>query len=469
MRAKSTMAVISGLFSLLTGERQIMNYNILLIDDEENIRNLLCRMLELEGFTVFTAANPNEAEQIANSKYDQIHVILSDVRLGEYNGIELSKLLQQKIPNAEIVIMTAYGNIRDGVEAIKSGIFDYLTKTDDSERLISVVCRAAEKASLKKRVTELEKKLFPVVKITDIKGKSIKLMEARQLAAKVAGTDATVLITGETGTGKEIFARAIHFESNRASFPILSLNCASYSKDLLESELFGHKAGAFTGALKDKKGLIEEADGGTLFLDEIGELGIELQPKLLRFLENGKFYKLGSTRESVVDLRVIAATNRDLQDEILNGRFRSDLYYRLSVFTINLPSLNERREDIPELIRDFVAEYSRKFNKAITSVAPEFIDEMVRHHWKGNIRELKNLVERAVILSERDVLSTEELPVYFNSAHDPDENLTDLKHVEKTHIKKILSKTGGNKTEAAKLLNIGLTTLYRKIEEYGLQ
>jgi transcriptional regulator with PAS, ATPase and Fis domain len=281
------------------------------------------------------------------------------------------------------------------------------------------------------------------------------------------------LLLGETGTGKEVFAQAIHNGSKRAGQAFLPLNCSAFTKDLLESELFGHKAGAFTGAMKDKKGLIEEAHNGTLFLDEIGEMHIDLQSKLLRVLENNEFIKVGDTKPTKVNVRVIAATNRGLQQEVDNGRFREDLFYRLNVFTINLPSLNERKDDIPALAAHYLSLFAAKTNSRLTGMNKDFLSQLQQHSWKGNIRELKNIMERAVILSDGNELTKENLPLEFQqSAPSGADNNTlsafSLASVEKLHIQRVLNHTRGNKTEAAKLLNIGLTTLYRKIEEYHL-
>jgi transcriptional regulator with PAS, ATPase and Fis domain len=292
------------------------------------------------------------------------------------------------------------------------------------------------------------------------------------MARKVAPTEATVLLLGETGTGKEVFAQAIHYASKRATKPFIPLNCSAFSKDLLESELFGHKAGSFTSATRDKKGLIEEANTGTLFLDEIGEMHIDLQAKLLRVLETSEFLRVGETKPTRVNVRVIAATNRDLEQEVNDGKFRDDLFYRLNVFSIFLPSLRDRKKDIPAIAEFYLQLFSNKGNKHIDSMSKEFLDRLQQHEWKGNIRELKNIIERAVILADDHQLTLENLPadlqVSSNRSSGPI-SAFDLASVEKLHIQRVLNHTRGNKTEAARLLNIGLTTLYRKIEEYKLK
>jgi transcriptional regulator with PAS, ATPase and Fis domain len=301
-----------------------------------------------------------------------------------------------------------------------------------------------------------------------ILGSSPTIQDAINLSKKVAPTDATVLLLGETGTGKEVFAQAIHHASKRIGKPFMALNCSAFGKDLLESEIFGHKAGAFTGAMKDKKGLIEEANNGTLFLDEIGEMHIDLQSKLLRVLETGEFIKVGDTKATKVNVRIIAATNRDLQQEVRDGKFREDLFYRLNVFTISLPSLRERKKDIPLLAAHFLKIFALKINRLVDSMSPEFLEQLQKHHWKGNIRELKNVMERAVILADGNQVHLNHLPIDMQSVIPVDNSNPlssfSLATVEKTHIQKVLDYCKGNKTEAAKLLNIGLTTLYRKLE-----
>jgi len=357
------------------------------------------------------------------------------------------------------------------VAAMKNGAFDYITKGDDNDKIIPLLARAMEKVQLQKRVAQLEKQVGKRYTFDAILGNSPLTAAAVAMARKVAPTDATVLLLGETGTGKEVFAQAIHHGSKRANKPFMALNCSAFGKELLESELFGHKAGAFTGASKDKRGLIEEANQGTLFLDEIGEMHIDLQAKLLRVLETSEFIKVGDTKSSRVDVRIIAATNRDLQQEVLEGGFREDLFYRLNVFTISLPSLRDRKKDIPAIAEYYLRFFNRKSNKRIDGMSKDFLDHLQQHEWKGNIRELKNIIERAVILSDGPQLTVDNLPSELQGTglHVVGPlSAFDLASVEKLHIQRVLNHTRGNKTEAARLLNIGLTTLYRKIEEYKL-
>jgi two-component system NtrC family response regulator len=443
--------------------------SILIVDDEEKLRSLLKRIISLEGFSVYEAANVKAANKILDREI--IDVVLCDVKLPDGNGVALTREMKRKYPLTEIILLTAYGNIVDGVQSMKYGAFDYITKGDDNEKIIPLLNSALQKSQLQKRVWQLEMEVGRKYSFENILGNSVMIKEAIELAKKVAPTDATVLLLGETGTGKEVFAQAIHNGSKRTNKPFLALNCSAFSPELLESEIFGHKSGAFTGAVRDKKGLIEEVDGGTLLLDEIGEMHIDLQSKLLRVLETNEFIKVGDTKLVRVDVRVIAATNRDLQQEVHEGEFREDLFYRLNVFTIQLPALRDRKKDIPAIAEFFMKIYAGKSQKRIEAMSPDFVEHLQQHDWKGNIRELKNIIERAVILAGSSELSVDTLPVELQTTSYRPQTLSafDLASMEKLHIQRVLNHTRGNKTEAARLLNIGLTTLYRKIEEYKLQ
>lgn len=444
---------------------------VLIIDDEEKLRTLLARIISLEGFEVLQADDCKGAWK----KLDQseVDVILCDVKLPDGNGVELSKKIKDKFPLLEIILLTAYGNIPDGVQAMKNGAFDYITKGDDNNKIIPLLYRAMEKVDLGKKVQQLEKQLGDKHSFDKIIGKSKPIQKAIELARKVATTDTTVLLTGETGTGKEVFAQAIHQESKRNRNNFVAINCAAFSKELLESEMFGHKAGAFTGANKDRKGLFEEANNGTIFLDEIGEMPLELQAKLLRVLETNEFIRVGESKPTKVNVRIIAATHRDLQKEIELGHFREDLFYRIAVFQIELPPLRERVIDIEDLANYFLKSFLFKANKKVTSISKEYIEALKQHQWNGNIRELKNIIERSVILSD-DELVIESLPLDLqilttHARNDKTLSAFNLASAEKIHIQKVLNYTNGNKTKTADLLNIALTTLYRKITEYGLE
>jgi len=439
---------------------------ILIIDDEEQLRSLLTRIVSLEGFTVQEVGSLQEGSRYLER--DQVDVILCDVKLPDGNGVDFVRTTRQKFPFTEIILLTAFANVHDGVQAMKNGAFDYIMKGDDNDKVIPLLNKAIEKVQLQKRVQHLEQQIGKRYRFENILGTSAVINEAIDLAKKVAPTDTTVLLLGETGTGKEVFAQAIHQGSKRSGKLFMALNCSAFTKELLESEIFGHKAGAFTGATKDKRGLIEEANGGTLFLDEIGEMHIDLQSKLLRVLETNEFIKVGDTKSTKVNVRIIAATNRDLKEEIKEGKFREDLFYRLNVFSVTLPSLRERKEDIPLLAASFLKISAEKTNKRITGMIKEFITRLQQQEWKGNIRELKNVIERAVILADGPELKTEYLPVDIQQSFSNASSSFDLADIERSHIQKVLLHTKGNKTRAAELLGIGLTTLYRKLEDYKI-
>ena len=441
---------------------------ILIIDDEPTIRMLLSRILELEGYEVMKAKD--RATALYTLKKQVVQVVLCDVFLPDGNGVDMVQELQQLAPAAKIILLTAHGNIPDGVQAIKNGAFDYIVKGDDNRKIIPIVNRAMDaiateiKKQGKKKIVRANTFSFD-----NIVGKSSALSDVISQARKVAATDVSVLINGETGTGKEVFARAIHSESQRRSEAFLALNCSAFSRELLESELFGYKAGAFTGAVKDKRGLLEEANHGTIFLDEIGEMALELQSKLLRVLETGEFVKVGDTKTTHVDVRILSATNRNLKEEIASGRFREDLYFRLSVFRIMLPPLRQRKEDILLLARQFIERYAKQIGRPAPVLSSEAKSLFLSYPWPGNVREMMNAVEHALIVCDGEI-TRHDLPIDMLSGDTStaDDDAFDLKSVERNHIIKVLHHTHGNKTETARLLKIGLTTLYRKIEEYGI-
>ncbi len=486
-----------------------MKHKILILDDEDKLRNLLGRIIKLEGFEVCEVENCEKAlqklkeHQITSSPFE---VMLCDVKLPDGNGVELSQKIKQLYPELEIILLTAYGNIPDGVQAMKNGAFDYIVKGTDNNKIVPLVHRAIEKieankiiaqklAQQKTHETEQKdketksdfstfqnslQKQYSKSPFDAIIGNSKIVREtAIELAKKVALTDTTVLLTGETGTGKEVFAQAIHQASSRSNENFVAINCAAFGKELLESEMFGHKAGSFTGATKDKTGLFGEADKGTIFLDEVGEMSLELQAKLLRVLETGEFLKVGEAKPTKVNVRIIAASNRDFKNEIKEGNFRADLYYRLSVFDIYLPPLRERKGDVKLLTNHFMSVFNNKMSKNITSFSDEFITALEHHNWEGNIRELKNVIERSMILESSQELNFGSLPIDMQKAEmqrslNQDTSTTNeldsftLASAEKAQIQSVLEYTKGNKTKTAQLLNIALTTLYRKLEEYGL-
>ncbi len=444
--------------------------NILIIDDEEKLRGLLARIVKSEGFHVIEA--PDLKSGFKKLEHNDIDVVLCDVKLPDGNGVDFVSKIKESFPVVEVILLTAFGNISDGVQAMKNGAFDYIVKGDDNDKIIPLLYKALEKVQLIKKVQQLEKRISDKYSFDTIIGKSKGLEQVIDLAKKVAKTDSTVLLTGETGTGKEVFAQAIHENSNRVGKSFVALNCSTFSKEILESELFGHKQGSFTGAVKDKKGFIEEANGGTLFLDEIGEMPLELQAKLLRVLETNEYIQIGDTTPRKSNFRLIAATNRNLKTESEEHRFRSDLYFRLNIFEITIPPLRERIKDIAPLTNYFVKQFSEKVNKKIVSIDGDFLHKMETYHWPGNVRELKNVIERSVILADDFNLTQDVLPYEIQHQQD-NSNKTisafSMQSIEKLHIQKVLNYTKGNKAETARLLEIGVATLYRKLDEYNIQ
>jgi len=440
-----------------------MSENVLVIDDEDRFRELLSRIIGLEGVNVLQAKNVKEGLKALEENF--VHVVVTDVKLPDGSGLHLLEEIKQKYPLIEVIVITAYGTIQDGVNAMKQGAFDYITKGDDDDKIHVMVERAAEKAQMQHKLRHLEQRVDNKYGFENIIGESEAIQEAIRMAKKVATSDMSVLLQGETGTGKELFAQAIHQASPRKGGPFVALNCSAFPKDMLESEMFGFKKGAFTGANESKKGLIEEADGGTLFLDEIGEMDIGLQAKLLRFLENNKYTKLGETQERSVDIRVIAASNQNLKKEAKEDTFRDDLYYRLAGFKIDIPPLRDRKRDIPLLANFFL----NRLNERVQRIDDETMNLLLSYSWQGNIRELKNIIERSAILAEGDTIIPELLPPEFHGKSSSSSGSPNsLKKMERIHIQRVLEEAEGNKTKAADMLGIGTSTLYRKINEYGL-
>lgn len=458
---------------------------ILIIDDEEQLRKLLARIIALEGYEVAEAADCAGGLRMLR-RYEP-DVVLCDVKLPDGNGVEMVERIKQAMPSAEVILLTAYGNIPDGVQAIKNGAFDYITKGDDNNKILPLLSRATEKAQMQRRLARLEDKLSEEHSFDRIIGSSESLRSAVALARKVAVTDTSVLLTGETGTGKEVFAQAIHHASPRAKGAFVAVNCSAFSKELLESELFGHRAGSFTGATKDKKGLFEEADKGTLFLDEIGEMPISLQSRLLRVLQEREVMPLGSESIIPVDVRVIAATNQNLADMVAKGEFRQDLYYRLNILRIHMPTLAERREDIPLLARSMMKKM-QKLNPQLTVLTDAAADFLQQLPWPGNIRQLANMIERIMLLTDGTEIDRADIqaaceddveirPFHRSSQAVPAAQLTEaaeheeenghvLQSVEEETMYRVLQEEGYNYSRAAKRLGIHRTTLWRKMKKY---
>ena len=443
---------------------------ILIIDDEEQLRKLLARIIALEGYEVAEAADCAGGLRMLR-RYEP-DVVLCDVKLPDGNGVEMVERIKQAMPSAEVILLTAYGNIPDGVQAIKNGAFDYITKGDDNNKILPLLSRATEKAQMQRRLARLEDKLSEEHSFDRIIGSSESLRSAVALARKVAVTDTSVLLTGETGTGKEVFAQAIHHASPRAKGAFVAVNCSAFSKELLESELFGHRAGSFTGATKDKKGLFEEADKGTLFLDEIGEMPVELQAKLLRVLESRSVCRVGSVNARNVDFRLVAATNRNISAMLSAGSFREDLYYRINTFVLEIPPLCERADDILPIARYVLSRMGLEH----LAFAPEAEAAMLAFSWPGNVRQLHNAVVHAATMRHGDVIQVDDFPPdTLPSADLPLRavaaagDLSDIMaDTEAVVIRKVLAEQGGNVSRTARTLHIARATLYEKLRKYGI-
>jgi two-component system response regulator PilR (NtrC family) len=448
----------------------------LIVDDELNIRKVLKTILSDDDFEIYEAASVADANNLLNKHYFDITIV--DIRLSDGSGIEVLKTIKEQNPETVVLIITAFASTETAIAALKLGAYDYVTKPFNLDEIRTILRNIKEKILLQKKIRELQQYADAY---QDIKGKSEAMKIVFNMIDKIAPFDTNVLITGESGTGKELAAKAIHEKSRRAKKPFVAINCASLPAELLESELFGYTKGSFTGAYTSKRGLIDEANAGTLFLDEIGEMPLSLQAKLLRFLEEKKIRPIGSTHEIEVDVRIIAATNKSLNDLLERSEFREDLYYRLSTFEIRLPSLRERREDIPLLVEHFIKLFSKKFQKNITRIDPAFIDYIMQHDLKGNVRELKNIIEREVILSENGYLKCtpcHKLAINFESSGievqsleldlDKGINLNEyLAIVEKELLQKAMQRTNGVKTKAAELLGLSFREFRYRLSKYS--
>jgi len=444
---------------------------ILVVDDEVNIREALAALLESDGYEVAAASSGQKAmEALRQEEFD---VVISDLRMEGPSGIDLLRWLRETAPETEVIILTAYGTVEGAVEAMKLGAYDYIAKPVDRKRLSLLIEKALEKRRLSEENRNLRRRLSIKEEFSNIIGTSPAIREVFKIISEVAPTNATVLITGESGTGKELVARAIHQRSPRRSQPFVTLNCGALPDTLMESELFGYEKGAFTGALTAKIGRIEAASRGTLFLDEVGDMSLKTQVDLLRVLQDKELRRLGGTSAISVDVRFIAATNRDLKEEIAAKRFREDLYYRLNVVPISMPPLRERKEDIPLLLESFLQEFCSIHRKPRKRLSEGTLELLVRYSWPGNIRELRNLVERLVLLSRKDIIEPRDLPAGIRGENEQPEitiPLTQpLQEVEKTVIRNVLARVTRNRTAAARILGISLRALHYKIKRFGLQ
>jgi len=444
-----------------------MNVRILIVDDEEPVRRLLNKELSRKGFATDTAESGRAAlRKLVNSSFD---IILLDIVMPDMDGMSMLKQLKNDPSSPAIVVLTGKATVETAVEAMKDGAYDYLTKPYKLDDLSKVINRAFEQRKLSIENRLLQKELSRKEAPDDFVGVSSGFRNILKLIDKTAPNDSTVLITGESGTGKELVAHFIWKKSRRSSRSFVALNCSNISESLMESELFGHEKGAFTHACRVKNGLVETANEGTLFLDEIAEMPAAVQAKLLRFLDAGEFRRVGGNKPLKADVRIIAATNRDLNDEIRQGRFREDLFYRLHVINIEIPPLRERKEDIGPLVRHFLGKYGRKTSKDIKSLDAGVERMFLDYDWPGNVRELENVIERAVILCETDVISRDDISVSGNTLPDGKIHGTpQLQEIEKNYILSVLEKTGGNQTKASRLLGLDRKTLYLKLKKYGI-
>jgi DNA-binding NtrC family response regulator len=447
--------------------------SILLVEDDDSLRLTQAMYLEREGFEVTAVARSSEAlRRIATNQY---HAVVTDLRLDEVDGLGVLAAVKEKSPETEVILLTGFGSVDSAVEAMKAGAYDYLTKPVDPDDLVITLKKAVERLQLRRQVAYLQQEVAQQAGIGQIVAVSPEMHRIMRLVQQVAQNEATVLIEGESGTGKELMARYIHHSGLRASGPFVAINCGALPENLLESELFGHVKGAFTGAIKDKKGLFEVADGGTLFLDEIGETSPGFQVKLLRVLEDGTFRRVGGTTEHRVNVRIIAASNKDLASLVPKGQFRRDLYYRLKVIPIYLPPLRKRVADIKPLAEHFVFLYGNRMGRRHSSLSEEAINRLETHTWPGNVRELENAIERALIFCQGEEIQPSDLPLEacmpLVEGFEPAENFGDMsmETMEQVHIRKVLENCQWNRSRAARVLGIGYNTLWRKMKRYGIQ
>ena len=449
---------------------------ILIVDDEESFRHMLSVILIKEGYEVETSSNGEEGVQKASaSPFDQI---LCDIRMPRMDGLVFLREIKKTGAETTVIMMSAYGTVDTAIEAMKLGAYDYISKPFKPDEIILTLRKSEEREQLRRENQLLRQEVGKEYSFENIVSKNEKMQKMFDVIKKVSQYKSTVLITGESGTGKELVARALHYNSDRSQSPFIAVNCGAIPENLLESELFGHAKGAFTDAIRTKKGLFEEADGGTLFLDEIGELPGQLQVKLLRVLQEGEIRRIGESKPIQIDVRIVAATVKDLSKEVNEGHFREDLFYRLNVLPIHIPPLRERKEDIPLLIQHFIGKYNQTMNKNVADVDHNALDTLMNYKWYGNVRELENTIERAIVLSEKNNIGLENLPIEIQNFKEEfqlevlSEEEYSIKKASKSLevnlIKKALRRTKGNHTHAARLLEISHRALLYKIKEYGI-
>ena len=443
---------------------------MLVVEDDAVARDLLCEILRADGFEVEAVEDGAPAvERAGDGRYD---LVLSDVRMERVGGLDVLRAFTERSPGTPVILITAFGDVTGAMEAIGHGAYDYVSKPFNIEELRLTVARTLERRRLSAEAVTAGAPAGAREQVAEIEGKSQRMLEVYKLVARVAPSTATVLVVGESGTGKELVARAIHNRSPRAAKPFVPVNCTALSESLLESELFGHARGAFTGAIAAKRGLFETANGGTLFLDEIGDMGPKMQAQILRVLQDGEMRPVGGTEAIRVDVRLVCATNRDLDAEVKSGRFREDLYFRINVVTVRMPPLRDRAGDIPILVRHFINKIARREARSEASVSPEALDTLCHYGWPGNVRELENAIERAVAVAKGNVVLPSDLPVevYGGAQVAPASIIEDrptLGELEKRYIALVLTECGGNKKKAAEKLGIDRRTLYRALERSG--
>ncbi len=452
---------------------------VLVVDDEQGLRRTVSMILEDEGYEVATASGGEEG--LTKALEDGVDVVLCDVRMPDLDGLEFLERYRSSGGQGLVITMTAYGSLEVALEAMKRGAYDYIAKPFSGDEVVLTLKKAEEREALGREVARLRRQVQVERRHTGIVAKSPAMIRALEMVGKVAPHPSTVLVTGESGTGKELVARLIHSESARADGPFVPVNCGAIPENLLESELFGHVRGAFTGALQNRVGLFEEAAGGTLFLDEVGELPSSLQVKLLRILQDHEVRRVGESTTRQVDVRVVAATARDLEQDVEDGQFRSDLFYRLNVLNIHLPPLRHRGEDIPPLVRHFISAYNPLLGKEVTGVSPAAMERLLAYPWPGNVRELENVIERAMVLTESAQVEEEQLPECVRHPESatvraadslPADELSVKKHsarLERQLIARALEVTEGNRTRASELLDLSYRALLYKIRDYGLE
>ena len=441
---------------------------ILIVDDEASIRDALSQWFELDGYNVSSAEDANAALlKLQQGPWD---IVMLDIKMPGIDGLELQRRIKKIDKNIITIMITAFASVETSIQALKEGAFDYIVKPVDPDDMSHLIRNAVEQRRLMYENSQLRQHIDDISYSDEIIGESTEIKKVLEKVLEVSQTDSTVIIKGENGSGKELIARAIHSQSNRKYFPIITINCGAYSDGLLESELFGHEKGAFPGALYRRQGRLEMADKGTIFLDEIGQISEKMQADILRVLDTRQFSRLGGDKKIDVDFRIICSTTHDLERAVQEGSFREDLYYRLNVVTISIPPLRERKLDIPALARFFIKKYSQSMNKNVLDISQDTLDMLVEYSWPGNIRELRNVIERAMVVAKGNLVELDDLSFFFPVVEmGAEETLPSLDEVEKIHIQKVLELTNGNIAQAAGILKVSRLTMYNKIEKYQLK